>query len=718
MRCGKPSIDRRCSSCQIQSAFIRRAVIARMPAPGVWLILLIAVFAFAPLAPIKAAVPGITVSVQKIETGDLAATDIHGEWSTSSGLVLEAGTIQTGVWPEPLQRGRLSCGSVATTGALCGNGAWEVHVPSLRNDEEMTRVSGATDGLDLLPDGLGLKSSVSIGELSTDITLQQSGLSIDLEFRWDDQSVSALQAFVMAPSALGWATDGTVNGRAAVELEPDQDPQIFFELSVSKLSFDSPDGQYAGAELDVESRGTIEPADKIRGRFEGEIRSGELLIDDFYRNFSDAGIRLAAEYGVNGESLVVDSFEVTDDSALTLSGSAVASLAEDPALESFSISGMELKFPLAYGRYIEPVAAIFTLDGLEVTGAVNWSGEWLGGQFQQGDLLVSDLTVVDLQQGRFAITGLDVHMRPGDYDFDSTVGWRGMLLGPINLGSADLNVDSAPGRFAIIEPLVLNVLGGELQFDRLAVELPTSIDQIEQELDLALQAEIRAMDMERLTTAMGWPAFSGQISGKVPAVSYDDGVLDVGGEIEFDVFDGSIAVSGLSVERPFGVLPSLAADIDIYDLDLQQVTQTFSFGQIGGRLDGYVHDLRMLDWEPVAFDAWLGTPERQDRSTDISRQAVNRLTTLGGGAATTALTNPFMKLFDSFSYRRLGMGCRLSNYICDMRGISEDDVSVLIMEGAGIPKIMIRAFNRRLDFPQLVAGLTAMAGDESVSIGD
>ena len=64
------------------------------------------------------------------------------------------------------------------------------------------------------------------------------------------------------------------------------------------------------------------------------------------------------------------------------------------------------------------------------------------------------------------------------------------------------------------------------------------------------------MDMESLTSAMGWPAFSGRISGKVPAVSFDDGVLDVGGEIEFDVFDGSIAVSGLSVERPFGVLPS------------------------------------------------------------------------------------------------------------------------------------------------------------------
>ena len=77
-----------------------------------------------------------------------------------------------------------------------------------------------------------------------------------------------------------------------------------------------------------------------------------------------------------------------------------------------------------------------------------------------------------------------------------------------------------------------------------------------------------------------------------------------------------------------------------------------------------------------------------------------------------------MKMFNNFSYRRLGLGCRLHNNICDVRGISEDDVSVLIMEGAGLPKIMIRAFNRSLDWPQLVAGLVAVAGDEPIRVGD
>jgi hypothetical protein len=162
----------------------------------------------------------------------------------------------------------------------------------------------------------------------------------------------------------------------------------------------------------------------------------------------------------------------------------------------------------------------------------------------------------------------------------------------------------------------------------------------------------------------------------------------------------------------------LAANLDVHNLDLQQVTKTFSFGRISGRMSGFVHDLRMLDWEPVAFDAWFGTPEQEKGSNEISRQAVNRLTAIGGGGATAALTGPVLKLFSNFSYRRLGLGCRLQNYICEVRGLDDDETSVLIMEGAGVPKIMIRVFNRSMDWPTLVGGLTAAAQGEQIRVGD
>jgi hypothetical protein len=215
--------------------------------------------------------------------------------------------------------------------------------------------------------------------------------------------------------------------------------------------------------------------------------------------------------------------------------------------------------------------------------------------------------------------------------------------------------------------------------------------------------------MGRLTAALDWPPFDGVVSGEIPGVSLQDGVLGVDGEIRFDVFGGRIALQNLSMERLFGVLPGLAADIRIDDLDLEQLTRTFSFGRIAGRLDGQINDLRLLNWKPVAFDAWVGTPARQAGSNDISKQAVNRLTTIGGGSPTAALTGPLMRMFSSFSYRRLGLGCRLQNNVCELRGLSEDEGSVLILEGAGVPKVTIRAYNRRIDWPQMVSNLLAIA---------
>ena len=222
--------------------------------------------------------------------------------------------------------------------------------------------------------------------------------------------------------------------------------------------------------------------------------------------------------------------------------------------------------------------------------------------------------------------------------------------------------------------------------------------------------------MLQLTRALDWPEFGGELSVDIPSVRYDEGVIDVQGQWVFDVFDGRVTVDGLRIERPFGVLPSLAADISVSRLDLEQLTSTFSFGRISGRLDGWVTDLRMLDWSPVSFDAWLGTPADQKGSRDISRRAVSNLTTIGGGSATAALTGPVIRLFSSFSYKQLGLGCRLANNVCAVRGLDDNSESVLIMQGSGIPRVTIRAYNRRMDWPQMVANLVAVAGDESVRI--
>lgn len=666
-----------------------------------------------------AALPEIRFKAASIEIRDAQLRSVSGYLGSEGKLEIAAGLLVLEQQPPSIRQLMISCPLwKAEDGSLCPGGRWGLELDGLHQGRPSSPVRGDIGQASLDNGSLRLSGSINTDDLKASVRIDSSEGGLLAEVSWADQLLVPLQSLSAAPPELQWVSRGSSEGRLAIEWPENADTVLNYAFTLDDLAFDSPEGRFAAESLQIESEGSIHLGTTAVAGITGRLSGGELLLDEFYRDFSDA----ALEFGANPEwdqtILSVRDITVTDHSSMTLKGSAQMNLEDPGDSPAFRINRLELNFPGAYERYFESFAGQWTLNGLGLTGAVSWSGDWVDGAFESGEFKISDLTIVDQLRGRFAVTGLDARLRPGDHDFNSRLSWRGLLMGRINLGAGEMALDSAPGMLAISEPLELQMLGGLHVFHELGLVFPGSINAVGEDLDIMLRAELRGLDMEQLTAALDWPNFSGDINGEIPGVSLKDGVFRVNGEIIIEVFDGRISIGDLSIERPFGVLPSLAANVDIYDLDLEQLTRTFSFGQISGRLDGYVHDLRLLDWKPVAFDAWLGTPARQEKSRGISRQAVNRLTAIGGGNTTAALTGPIMKMFNNFSYRRLGLGCRLHNNICDVRGISEDDVSVLLMEGAGLPKIMIRAFNRRLDWPQLVAGLVAVSGDEPIRVGD
>jgi hypothetical protein len=582
---------------------------------------------------------------------------------------------------------------------------------------EGLQVSGTLEPLVADADNSILRGTLAVHGLEAVFALRYGPDESRIELSSRGQPLQSLAAWPGLPAELGWLSGGSFDMEMVLRQAAREAPGLSLRVDAEGLGFDSPGGRYAGAGLGLVMEASWPDLDSTAASVRGSLFAGELLLDEFYRDFTDASLDFSGDAHWNDRELVIDGLSLGDDGALLAEGRVRLGLDSEDTAWSVEVSRLELDFPLAYRRYLEPMGAALTLDGLEVTGRVLWSGEWTSGSLVSGDLEIRDLTVVDLLRKRFALTGLAARLRPGDYAFDSRFSWRGLLLGRINLGAGAAALDSEPGSIALKEPLLLDMLGGRVELAALRIILPGSRADGGDEPDVRLRARVDGLDMGQLSAALDWPAFEGAVSGEIPGVSLDDGVLAVEGEIRFDVFGGSVVVSGLSVERAFGVLPGLAADVQVSDLDLQQLTQTFSFGQIAGRLDGHIHDLRMLDWKPVAFDAWLGTPERQSGSNDISRQAVSRLTTIGGGSATAALTSPLLRMFNSFSYRRLGLGCRLQNNVCELRGLSEDESSVVLLEGAGVPRITIRAFNRNIDWPQMVSNLLSISADTSVTVG-
>jgi hypothetical protein len=171
-------------------------------------------------------------------------------------------------------------------------------------------------------------------------------------------------------------------------------------------------------------------------------------------------------------------------------------------------------------------------------------------------------------------------------------------------------------------------------------------------------------------------------------------------------------VSSLSMERPFGVAPTLSADLLLDDLDLLALTEVFDFGTITGRLDGRIGNLRLVDWTATAFDAELHTERKPKVRQRISQRAVQNISSVGDASFISSLQGQLIGLFDDFGYSRIGIACRLVNEVCEMDGLGSVGTGFMIVEGAGIPRLSVVGFNRHVDWPTLLERLAAVSKGE------
>src|SRR5690606_41563942 len=77
------------------------------------------------------------------------------------------------------------------------------------------------------------------------------------------------------------------------------------------------------------------------------------------------------------------------------------------------------------------------------------------------------------------------------------------------------------------------------------------------------------LDIAAIAAALDLPEFTGALSGNIPRAWYEDGRLQFDGGLAMQLFGGTVQVSQLALERPFGVAPSLSADPVLDDIALQ-----------------------------------------------------------------------------------------------------------------------------------------------------
>jgi hypothetical protein len=566
-----------------------------------------------------------------------------------------------------------------------------------------------------------LKLGVDLATASTDAVLASGGANLALHRNAGSPDITRIDltrvplAWSQALLAQAWPEAnlkaGSMSGRLDVHT-PDARPlRVEGRLALAGLGLDTPDGSIAaeglGAQFDIDYR---KSAGLSLVTLDGSLRGGEMLVGNGYIALPATPVTVgiaARQQGAGGWE--IPQLLWADGNALKVEGS----LGFDPQLNLGAADLHAQSGDLAPlgPRYLSGWLGTAGLSGLQLQGATRVDVQMQGGVLVRADADLREVSVIDAQQ-RFRFDGLN-----GRPEFSarapvqSSLAWRGGAIHGLAFGAAGLPLASADGVIGLREAVIVPMLGGSLRFEALNLRPPAGERGLEFDFGLAVEG----LDVGQLAAAMDWPAFEGRLDGRIPKARYANDRLDFEGALTTRMFDGTVQVSGLAMERPFGTAPTLSADIVMDDLNLESLTKVFGFGEITGALDGSIRKLRLVDWSAEGFDADLHTDPSWKGRRRISQRAVQDLSSVGGdgGGLGNSLQAQALKLFDDFGYRRIGISCKLAEQVCDMDGLGSVGNGFIIVQGSGLPRLTVAGYNRRVDWPTLVERLAAVTRGES-----
>jgi hypothetical protein len=593
--------------------------------------------------------------------------------------------------------------------------------------------------LTVAPPALAVSSiSVEIGEMQSaagaarnvrvDYALDGE-LKLRGEIRPDDAaqwSNASLACNTLAnPAAGSWRCEGgqlkseRINTSFSLALDASAPQKLALRLELGEASFSDAAGLHAGEKVagDIE----LEAAQLATGwQWNAAIdwRQGEVFWQPFY--FASGGHALTASGQLNEQFLVVEK------ASLALKGVGGAQFSgrmqrPDNRIQALRLDAPALDLAGFYPMLLKPLLEKTALNNLEMAGK---GGLMLSIQEGALDAFHVELSEADIEDkgGRFALYKINASL-PWAYDEAKNLNfaYAGGKLLKFPLGETHLA--ATINRYALTaDTLKLPVLDGALALS------DVSAAWVNDQWHWHLRASLAPVSMTAFSQALGWPSMQGELSAKIPLVTYSAGQLTTDGALQFNVFNGTATITSLAMQDPLGLGPRLSANMQFRQLGLGALTRTFSFGAIEGKLDGDVQGLQLVNWQPVRFDAEIYSSPGDYRKK-ISQRAVENISALGGAGAAAAIQRSFLRFFDDFNYKKIGLSCRLRDTLCLMGGIESIGVEpakdeavnkssspFVIVQGSGIPAITVLGYNRSVSWNELLGRLKRITEGNSKPI--
>ena len=455
---------------------------------------------------------------------------------------------------------------------------------------------------------------------------------------------------------------------------------------------------------------------KLTSDLELQSSAGQALAGAVLLDFAKNPLSLTTHAQSGDKSLTLTQLRLTQKDLIDAQGEAWLTFGGPVLVTRAHFDVQRLEFAAAYRSFLQLTLATTDFGALKVGGRatgeidiVNDAVHRVGARLQNVSMAdaTTRLSLANANGEVHWAAAAGASAEPSQLSWSSSSAY-GLIGGPVQVSfiahGRDFSLEGDT-RFPLFDgALVVHTLAGR----RLGAP----------DAELDFDAHLEPISMPLLSKAFGWPILSGQLAGRVPGVTYRDHVLAMDGDLNANVFDGTITGSRLKLSNPWGPWPRLDADVTARHLDLDLLTHTFSIGSITGRLDADIRGLELFNWSPVAFDARLqSTPG--DRSQHlISQKAVTSISSVGGGGGgvTAALQSGVLKFFDKFHYDRIGISCQLRDEVCLMNGVEPARNGYYLVKGRGLPRIDIIGNAGRVDWTQLVGQIAASMHSQNIIV--
>jgi hypothetical protein len=498
--------------------------------------------------------------------------------------------------------------------------------------------------------------------------------------------------------------------------EWDELRQLSVDLTLRQVRLQSQDSKIAGEGLTVTAALTADRNNKgWRGKTKLSLSDGALYIEPMYLEVTPEKmitVRASGAWKMRGERLVLQTLKVVHQKVGELTGSALLSVSAKPTLRGLDATVQIQDLTTVAPIYIAPYLEAGPLEGIGLSGNGSVQVVFDDSGLSRLNLYFTQLGVTDPEQ-RFQLTDGQgqINWSQAVNDQESIFNWREVKLKAIPVGPGGLRFSTYGKQLDLLHNAAMPVLGGTVTVDDFGIKIRPGENP-----DVYFSGSVNSLSLSQLSSTLGWTPLTGNITGSIPSVTYQDKTLRMNGALTMHLFDGNVTVTKLASSGMFTDFAQFYADIAFTNLDLKAITNKFQFGSIEGRLSGFARDLYLENWHPISFYAWVGTPEDDDSRHRISQKAVENIASIGGGGAADVISKGFLRFFDTFGYDKLGFGCYLNQGVCQMMGVEAAENGYYLVKGGGLPRIDVIGYNSRLDWNVLMQRLRRITSTNNVVV--